>query len=141
MVYSLSTIFAADNILVMSKGKIVEQGTHEELVRKGTVYAEMVSNQQINCEAAAREYDARSDINKVEKKIFSAEATEVDSQVIEGSDTEKQAGHSIWTLARFVFRLNPDDKLLLSIGLCCSVVAGASYPTCVRDISSALDLY
>jgi ATP-binding cassette subfamily B protein len=36
--HSLSTIKRADNILVIDKGKVVEQGRHDELVAKGGMY-------------------------------------------------------------------------------------------------------
>ncbi len=35
-----------DNILVLEDGKIAEQGTHEELLRKGGMYAEVYERQQ-----------------------------------------------------------------------------------------------
>ena len=37
--YRISSIKDADLILVMDQGRIVEQGTHEELVRAGGYYA------------------------------------------------------------------------------------------------------
>ena len=43
--HRLSTIREADCILVMNKGKIVEQGTHEELLKKEGFYANLYYSQ------------------------------------------------------------------------------------------------
>jgi len=43
--HRLSTVKAADNIVVLNKGKIVEEGTHEELLQKGGYYFNLISNQ------------------------------------------------------------------------------------------------
>ena len=43
--HRLTTILAADNILVMEKGKIVESGRHEELVENNGVYRELYETQ------------------------------------------------------------------------------------------------
>lgn len=43
--HRLSTIIDADVILVMKDGSIIEQGSHEELLKKGGFYAELFNSQ------------------------------------------------------------------------------------------------
>lgn len=43
--HRLSTIINADTILVMNKGKIIEQGTHEELLKKDGFYTQLFNSQ------------------------------------------------------------------------------------------------
>jgi ATP-binding cassette subfamily B protein len=43
--HRLSTILAADLILVMDRGRIVEQGTHAELLTKGGLYSQLYETQ------------------------------------------------------------------------------------------------
>jgi ATP-binding cassette subfamily B protein len=44
--HRLSTIVAADNILVLEAGRLVEQGTHGELLAKGGLYASLWNRQR-----------------------------------------------------------------------------------------------
>jgi ATP-binding cassette subfamily B protein len=43
--HRLSTVLGADKILVISDGRIVEQGRHAELLRKGGLYARLYQMQ------------------------------------------------------------------------------------------------
>jgi ATP-binding cassette subfamily B protein len=43
--HRLSTVKNADNIIVLEKGKLIEQGTHQDLVNKKGAYYELVKNQ------------------------------------------------------------------------------------------------
>jgi ATP-binding cassette subfamily B protein len=45
--HRLSTIRAADRILVIEKGKIIEQGTHSELLRQGGHYHDLYTEQSM----------------------------------------------------------------------------------------------
>lgn len=59
--HRLSTIKDADNIVVMSQGKIIEQGTHNELLRMQGAYYSLVTAQAIAT------VDADSDSESVEE--------------------------------------------------------------------------
>jgi ABC-type multidrug transport system fused ATPase/permease subunit len=43
--HRLSTIMAADLILVMDRGRIIERGTHAQLLARGGAYARLVEIQ------------------------------------------------------------------------------------------------
>jgi ATP-binding cassette subfamily C protein CydCD len=45
--HRLNTIFQADQIIVLDEGKIVEQGTHRELLANNSLYASMVKTYQV----------------------------------------------------------------------------------------------
>lgn len=44
--HKLDTIKGADNIIVLKKGKVIEQGTHEELMKHGGWYADVCMEQE-----------------------------------------------------------------------------------------------
>ena len=46
--HRISTIKECDRILVLDEGKIIEDGTYDELMDKGGAFAKLVERQQIN---------------------------------------------------------------------------------------------
>jgi ATP-binding cassette subfamily B protein len=51
--HRVSTVRGADQILVLDDGRVVERGTHDELLRLGGLYAALARHQQLEDELAA----------------------------------------------------------------------------------------
>jgi ATP-binding cassette subfamily B protein len=51
--HRISTVRGADMILVLDEGRIVERGTHDQLLRLGGLYAELHTKQLLEEELAA----------------------------------------------------------------------------------------
>ncbi|MBQ6585161.1 MAG: ATP-binding cassette domain-containing protein, partial [Alistipes sp.] len=45
--HRLSTIHHADKIIVIDEGRIAEQGTHDELIARGGIYAKLIEMQSL----------------------------------------------------------------------------------------------
>src|SRR2546426_943366 len=57
--HRLSTIRRADQILVLDRSAIVERGTHDELLARGALYAQLYANQY---HAGSQPTDTRSEM-------------------------------------------------------------------------------
>lgn len=72
--HRLSTIRNADNIIVMRQGKLIEQGTHTELLAANGAYAELVRLQNVNVQGSGEGSSTRS-ASPVDRIIEKAEPT------------------------------------------------------------------
>lgn len=116
--HKLATIRNADNIVVMSKGKIMEQGRHEELVFRNGIYATLVKaqdlapakiekNHSLEGTSTADEASENGDnhVDRVQSltRIRTAEAQQLAAlKDREDHDLYKKTGiiHNIWKLLR-----------------------------------------
>jgi len=96
--HRLSTIKNADNIVVMSAGKIVEQGKHEELIQRKGVYHGLVEAQRISAEVARKQHedeeveeDEQSDDFVLEKRSSSPTEDEKEGQYDGGPNAKLQS--------------------------------------------------
>jgi ATP-binding cassette subfamily B (MDR/TAP) protein 1 len=76
--HKLATVMAADNIAVMANGRVVEQGTHSELLERDGLYAAMVRAQDLGAGATDKEssdlLQKREEVEDNEKTNFAIDA-------------------------------------------------------------------
>ncbi|KAI5302609.1 mitochondrial chaperone [Ascosphaera pollenicola] len=87
--HRLSTIKNADNIIVMRNGKVVEQGTHTDLLGRQGAYADLVRLQNLNTNASNEDDDKVSSLASVSASSFN----EINEKV--SDDLRSIGGHVI----------------------------------------------
>jgi len=147
--HRLSTIKTADNIIVMAKGKIIEQGTHDELLEKKGAYYSLVEAQRIAAETAGEELGEIEsqelgriatekgellahdpDDERVACKLEKTNTTKSKSSVaLEAKKGGEHPKYTIWELITMTAQFNKTEKKYMAIGLACSLVCGGGYPT------------
>lgn len=144
--HRLSTIKDADNIVVMSQGRIVEQGTHDKLVEKKGAYHNLVSAQNIAAvqDLSREELDLIDEqqemLIKRQSRIVNSEELErnrlkrtstiksLSSIVLRGYGAEKEARYSTWALVMFISKFNRNEWKRMISGLIFSILCGGASP-------------
>lgn len=76
--HKLATIREADNIVVMAKGRILEQGTHSSLLAANGAYSRLVQAQTLTSSAAADVADSSSTSDDDEEEAKKEQQTEIE---------------------------------------------------------------
>lgn len=154
--HRLSTIKTADNIVVMSQGRIVEQGTHDELLERRSAYYNLVEAQRIAAQKEEQNAEETARLDAQEEELFRAQTEEKSNTVIEVDPDDVNIGnklnrtvsekslssvvlqkrkaedgahYSLWTLIKLVGSFNRKEPMLMLFGLFCSIIAGGGNPT------------
>ncbi|KAJ5518676.1 ABC transporter integral membrane type 1 [Penicillium expansum] len=121
--HRLSTIRNADRIIVMADGKILNEGTHTELMRKCSLYQELVGQQEFS-------------LNNREEKDLAMQIVQTKTQpgrvsirtsAAPAEDDSSSAAH-FGSSIKIIWGLNNPEVLYTSAGIVLSVLAGATYP-------------
>lgn len=151
--HRLSTIKDAHNIVVMSQGRIVEQGSHDALLEKQGAYFKLVSAQNIAAVddlTAEEEERIEEEEERLAKKLSrkaeddsafdpeddiaaklqkSASRKSVSSVVLQKTAAEVEQKYSLWTLLKLITSFNSPEWKWMIFGLAFAIVCGGGNPT------------
>ena len=155
--HRLSTIKTADNIVVMQNGKIIEQGTHDQLLELKKGYWSLVEAQRIGAKEELDE--AMKEANASDEELARVQSTtsgrsgsqshpmdpddekvarlalgrtrstkSISSKILEERDNGGAPKYSLWTLIKFIASFNMKEWWILCIGFVFTCIAGAGQP-------------
>ncbi|KAK9467423.1 P-loop containing nucleoside triphosphate hydrolase protein [Lipomyces arxii] len=135
--HRLSTVKDADLIVVMAKGKIVEQGTHNDLLDKKGMYYELVEAQKIHKledgnggiveSTEEKELEVREDTNILD--ITRVRTQQSISSIEAAHRKEPPAVHySLLSSVKMIFILNKPEHKLMAFGAFFAMINGFAYP-------------
>ncbi|KAK6514979.1 hypothetical protein TWF506_007337 [Arthrobotrys conoides] len=141
--HRLSTIRDADNIIVMSKGTVIEQGTHTALIEAGGAYSRLVLAQNIGGKKGdqnlepTRKVESSAGLDNA-MKVFSKTGQQV-------NDLEATAQKALnYNLFKSLFIIVGEQRRLwfsfFVISLA-AIIAGGTYPALAVLFSRILDVF
>lgn len=145
--HRLSTIRDADKIIVMSEGRVIEEGTHDQLLEKKGAYHGLVEAQRIGgtkIDTPEDETEDESPIENVEsiseelnEKVPSTDLNlkksitqqSKSSQILRNRKPETAQKYSMWKLIKFIMSFNKREWHILLFGLFWAAICGCGNPT------------
>lgn len=153
--HRLSTIKDAHNIVVMSEGRIVEQGTHNDLLERRAAYYNLVTAQEI---AAVNDMSAEEEarIDKEDEALIRQQSKKdgahmtgyiedpadhmanlqkthttksASSVALQGKKDEEEKKYSLWTLLKVIGSFNKPEWKIMMVAFFFTVICGGGNPT------------
>ncbi|KAG9185384.1 ATP-binding cassette, subfamily B (MDR/TAP), member 1 [Alternaria panax] len=131
--HRLSTIKNADNIVVMALGRIVEQGTHQELIDRKAVYASLVQAQELTSKISPAnrmtlldDPDRKTEGIANEEKLALMRTTTTAPSESAAKKDEKDKEYGTWELVKFAWEMNSGEHTTMTLGLVFSFLAGCN---------------
>ncbi|EFA00893.1 ATP-dependent translocase ABCB1 [Tribolium castaneum] len=121
--HRLSTIRNANKIVVISKGKVVEQGTHNELMELKSEYYNLVMTQV----SAVEKFDGDQEGESRKLVELERQVSLLDDEKHDDAEEEVQEAERSVSLMS-ILRMNKPEWVSISIGCIASIVMGCSMP-------------
>ncbi|ORY70091.1 P-loop containing nucleoside triphosphate hydrolase protein [Pseudomassariella vexata] len=151
--HRLSTIKDAHNIVVMTQGTIVEQGTHDQLLERRGAYYNLVTAQNIakvNELTAEEQAEIDNEDDKLIRKMSAQDGAagscenpqddmraklhrsttqgSASSRALQGHKAEEQKQYSLWVLIKLIASFNRTDWQWMVFGCFWSAICGGGNP-------------
>ncbi|KAF2019675.1 P-loop containing nucleoside triphosphate hydrolase protein [Aaosphaeria arxii CBS 175.79] len=127
--HRLATVKDADRILVLKEGTVIEDGSHQSLVRQNGTYAELIKAQQFDKKSLSSTNSSvisSRDSVKHEETFSTREDTHSDGDSVRASTTNQKPQKSVLELISRCLRLNRKETPAIGIGLLASIVSGST---------------
>lgn len=155
--HRLSTIKHVDNIVVMSEGRIIEQGSHDELLEKKDAYFNLIEAQRIATRQESRNQDEDLILSEKDDNLPRSEFVDKDGNsgkeaygnffdeiqlsktptnrtasrmaLAKKQEEDSVDNYTLFVLIRFIAGLNKREWKIMVFGLLLSAICGGGYPT------------
>ncbi|KAL1873128.1 hypothetical protein VTK73DRAFT_1089 [Phialemonium thermophilum] len=145
--HRLSTIRNADNIVVMAKGKVIEQGTHHELMHRGGAYSRLVEAQDLG-RATGHNVQQKQEIGGglLNDTTVSGAKPAAAAPAISSTDMEKAAkpasnNYSLMKCLAIIVREQRRLWVPFAILGMAAVIGGGTYPALAILFSRAIEAF
>ncbi|KAF6834066.1 multidrug resistance protein 3 (p glycoprotein 3) [Colletotrichum plurivorum] len=149
--HKLATIRKADNIVVMNKGRIVEQGTHDGLLKQDGAYTRLVRAQNLSVseDASVTETEGseeestpkdKMDLTKTLSRYRTADQTRLEAQKERDNYDHHKPNGLISVVVRMV-RETPELKWAYLSTLVAIVVSAGVFPGQALIIAKLMDVF
>ncbi|KZF19679.1 leptomycin B resistance protein pmd1 [Xylona heveae TC161] len=120
--HRLATVKDADTIMIMHHGRLVEQGTHQELMSRDSSYKELVNAQSLVEFDSIPEDDGL--IQALPEELPSEKAVHEHAVPVAQAPSKKENTLSAFGIIKRCLKLSKPEAFFIGVGICASIVGG-----------------